>query len=35
MATTDIEKRAEKLGLDKGHYLLLLAILGISDDTEE
>lgn len=26
-----IEKRAKKLGLEKGYYLLLLAILGIED----
>lgn len=26
-----IEKRAKKLGLEKGYYLLLLAILGIEE----
>ncbi|WP_409151803.1 hypothetical protein [Sphingobacterium sp. BS-2] len=26
-----IEKRAKKLGLERGYYLLLLAILGIED----
>lgn len=30
-----IEEKASKLGLDKGSYLLLLAILEIEDETEQ
>lgn len=31
----NIEQQAAKLGLEKGYYLLLLAILDLPADTEE